>query len=259
MRINSGRSYCYVSGSIVEQFLIRDDAVLAALIDQLRVPGSAAYLRGLPPEDKLDLVEREIEHRRGDRHCEWFGVDAVEILMAMFFRAAPRRKVKEVFGQTRKEDDLRPAVTKWLLKEQSHDAVYKEIKMGTKRADLVAHTKKTFWGSDKVVAVELKNDLVQLEHAWAQMTTYGQHSHHVYLACPPYLGVEYLNKHAKAARRWEPGRFNAYLEDQGFGLLVVYSRQNVVIPLVEPRPRSPGAAQVQDALQQFSPACRVAG
>ncbi|MGH9895316.1 MAG: hypothetical protein ACREA0_25705, partial [bacterium] len=81
----------------------------------------------------------------------------------------------------READDLLAPVGAW-IREKGLEP-YVEVPLGTKRIDVVGYKKGNFFVAERVIGVELKNDLVQMERGLDQMTTFAEFAHATYLAC----------------------------------------------------------------------------
>ena len=236
MRIRDDDLYCYLGGAVLRE-AIQDPKVLDGLLDQLEVPGKLATLRALSSKEKLQAIERQIEHFRKMRTSIWFGVPVAEVLAASIYRSrlGNRLVLDDLFADARREEDLLDPVASWL--EGQGLIAYSEVPMGRGRVDLIGYGKKGLFRSDRVVAVELKNELDQLKRGLDQMTTFADYAHVVYLAVTPALGAEFLDSHAegRGVQRWDPDVLNRKLETFGFGLLLVEDQD--VNEVVEPQER----------------------
>lgn len=250
MYIDEAKLYCYLPGGLL-QLMFDDSSILDKLLEFLNVPGkSLAQLKRLPPQEKRDAIERQISNLRREKHSLWHDVDPPEILAASVWRSAGQKLIAQLFSHVKLEGMLLEPVAEWLHREKRLTP-YKEIPMGTKRADLVGYAKGLLWGHT-VVAVELKNDLKQFERCLDQMSTYGQYAEEVYLACTPYMAAQYLHRHADArgVRHWDPHVFNRKLEHLGFGLLLImaHGANPVVLETIKPARRKPDDKKLKEVL-----------
>src|SRR5260370_13484779 len=88
--------------------------------------------------------------------------------------------------------------------------------------DVLGH-KKGFLSGNRLLSIELKNEVGQFERALDQMTTFRQYTQLTYLACTPTMAADYLDRHAEArgVKQWDSAVFKNKLESFGFGLLLV--------------------------------------
>lgn len=139
----NARRYCYVRLRIVEE-LVKDEAVLDALVAQLEVPGKPAALRKLTSGDKVQAIDGQIAHYRKTKTSIWHSVDACEVLAASIYRAwrsrrLPDRAVARALSPVRREADLAPPIAAWLTSKGLES--YLEVPLGTKRVDVVGYRK----------------------------------------------------------------------------------------------------------------------
>jgi hypothetical protein len=223
------RYYCYLRASKLLS-LTGNPKVLDALLADLKVDGLAHALK-LPTEEKFSLIEHAIEHKRTTPTSQWYGCEPPEILAAAIYTSAkvPRRLQAELWCEIKQEAQLSDPVKKWLSANKY--VPYEEIPMGTKRVDVLGYRRETFFKGTYLVAVELKNDLVQMQRGLDQMTTYRQYAHEVWLACTPALAAAYLQKHASGVKvkRWDFDVLRKKLEGFGFGLMLVEESDRVVL------------------------------
>lgn len=117
--------------------------------------------------------------------------------------------------------------------------------------------KKGFLFGERLVGVELKNDIVQFERALDQMTTFGQYTHAVYLACTPAMAAEYLDKHAEArgVHHWDSTVLRKKLESFGFGLLLVEG--STVYEVMKPTEKEPNGGKAREVLNAMAANLKV--
>jgi len=244
-------SYCYVRVSLLRKAQT-DSRVLDALLEVLDTPGkSLAALKKLRPDEKLKLIEQQIDHFRRMESSRWYGVEPPTVFAASIYRSFLPNKVRnEFFFGVPKESTLLQPVAQWLRSAGYN--VYAEIPLGTKRVDVLGHKKGLLFGN-KLVAVELKNDLKELGRALDQMTTFQQYAQLTYLACPPALAAEYLEKHAdgRGVKHYDSTVFKKKLETFGFGLLLVEGNQ--VSEIMKPKETAPHDGKIKEAIAALSP------
>jgi hypothetical protein len=250
MNIRNERFYCYLPG-LVLRALYEDPAVLDKLMEFLKVPAkNQAQLKRLPVQEKQLAIERQVSHLRSIEHAPWHNVDPPEVVAAAIWRSHGPKQLANYFSQVKLEKMLLEPVAQW-LHESRQLRPHPEIPMGTKRADVVGYAKGLLWGHT-VVAVELKNDLKQFERCIDQMSTFRQYAEEVYLACTPYMGAEYLDKHANArgVRHWDPHAFNRKLESLGFGLLLVMTSTDgpFALEVLKPQRNKPDDKRLKEVL-----------
>jgi len=248
--------YCYARVSALKKAL-GDARVLDALLDQLELPGkSLAALKKLGLDEKLRLIEQQIDHFRRMETSVWYKVTAPEIFAASIFRSKlPLKVIGEFFFDVKKEADLLAPVASWLTKK-GYDA-YAEIPLGVKRVDVLGH-KNGFLSGNHLIAIELKNEKTQFERALDQMTTFGQYAHKTYLACTPALAADYLDRHscARGVKHWDGRVFETKLRDFGVGLLLVEG--NRVCEVIKPNEEEElKEGKLKEALSALSPKFRV--
>jgi hypothetical protein len=247
--------YCYVRVSLLRKAQT-DSRILDALLEVLDTPGkSLAALKKLGPEEKLRLIEKQIDHFRSMESSRWYRVDPPEVFAASIFRSSLTDKVaNEFFFDVNKESALLQPVIQW-LRSQGYD-VYTEIPLGTKRVDVLGHKKSLLFGN-KLIAAELKNEMRELGRALDQMTTFQQYAQLTYLACPPALAAEYLEKHAdgRGVKSYDSTVFKKKLESFGFGLLLVEGSQ--VSETMKPKETAPQDGKIKEALAALSPKLAV--
>jgi len=212
--------WCYAESDVLEE-LIEESRVLDELLIQLGVPGKASTLRRLSDDDKWDSIEQQIESFSETKTSIWYKVEPAEILSASIFRSKLPLKIKTLlFPRAKKECDLFEPVASWL--EDDGYQIHDEIPMGRKRIDVLGF-KKVFFVKNKLLGIELKNQISQLARGVDQMTTFSQYCHHVYLACTPWMAAEYLAHHAagRGVKHWDSDFLDNKLMHLGFGLLLV--------------------------------------
>jgi hypothetical protein len=227
------------------QRALDDDRVLDTLVRDLQVPGKPAVLKALSRAEKLQAIERQIEHFRASMTSVWRDASPPEVLAASIFRCQlPDRHVFKLFCNVKNERALLAPVSAWLNAKDL--PAFDEVPMGTNRVDVLGYRKGGWLSSTEIVAVELKDDLNQMKRGLDQMTTYGEYAHKVYLAITPYLAAMYLDQHAEASKvcHWDAGVLDRKLEQFGFGLLLVEGDQ--VFEYRQPKPREPQAKKLQE-------------
>ena len=247
MRIEDADFYCYIPGALLKSVLEIDE-VLHVLMTELDVPGKPAQLKRLPQHEKLAAIELQAVHCQRHPTSLWRGVTLPEILAGALWRSGlSDRKAFEVFYNPKKETDLRSPVAAWLAERGLK--VYAEVATGTKRPDMIGYKEGGWLSSPRVVMVELKNDVSQLKRGLDQMTTFGEYSNQVYLACSAAMAAEYLDKHASAhsVKHWDPEVLNNKLRAFGFGLLIV-SMPNMITEVLAPTERLPGKNKLDEML-----------
>lgn len=176
------------------------------------------------------------------------GTELPEIVVAALWRSKmARRSLSAIFHGVKSESDLAAPVVAWI--KRSGLKAYSEIPMGTKRPDLAGHKPGGFFTNDRLIAVELKNNVEQLKRGLDQMTTYGQYAHAVHLACTPAMAIDYLDRHASArnVKLWDSRVLDAKLKEFGFGLLLVTGE--AVHEVYAPRQRDPARDKVQEVVE----------
>jgi hypothetical protein len=192
MKIDNARYYCFIPGSLLNVVLEESHGnggirgLYDALVRAFEVPGKPAQLRRLSSKQKYDLIERQVEHLCSVPSSLWYQVEPAEILAAHFHLAKGLLKADRsfLFSAVQRESDLCQPVEAWLA-EKGFEA-HREVAMGSQRPDVVG-VRRGAWRSDRVLAVELKNDIAQLKRGLDQMTTFSDYAHEVYLACTPEL------------------------------------------------------------------------
>ena len=176
--------YCYLRASKLKEYY-SDPAVLAALLEQLEVPGKVSTLKQLTEREKQETIETQIEHFRESQTSVWCGVPTNEVLAASIWRAQfdvlGRRLVRDKFYAVSREEDLARPIAKW-LKAREHEP-YMEVPLGRRRIDVLGYKKAGIMGSPRLAAVELKNSDEQFGRGIDQMGTFGEYANVVYLAC----------------------------------------------------------------------------
>lgn len=238
--------HCYLRADKLRQ-LLSDPSVLDVLVEQLEVPGGEKTLKQLSPQEKMQCIETQIEHFRRTSTSVWYGVPTLEVLAASIWRASDdpfyRKKGllteklvrREWFCGVSDEDDLRIPVAKW-LKSKGYEP-YMEIPMGSARVDVLGYMKPHLSGSERLTAVELKNDYEQFKRALNQMSTFGEYTNAVYMACTPAFAAGYLDHNEQSTDHWDREVLERKLTGGGFGLLIVEKEQ--VFEVVKPVERTP--------------------
>lgn len=233
--------------------------VLDALMDDLEVPGKPNVLKALSPREKLDCIIRQADFFGSSKTSLWFGVRSGDILVAKLWQSSLSNKFveRELFSSVTREAQLLEPVARWLVAHQLEP--HAEISMGKKRADLVGHREPAFLGlrARELVAVELKNDIKEMERAIDQMTTYAEYAHRVYLACTPALAIEYLDDHAssRGAKHWDSEILDRKLGKLGLGLLIVEGHS--VTEHLKPRPNVVTTKSLDEVLRFLTSKSRV--
>lgn len=244
--------YCYLRNERLRD-LVTTDRVLDALVHQLGVPGKASTLKGLSSIEKLNALVEHIKYEANSPISRWHKVDPYEVLAANIYEAEklPSTLVKTAFSCVKAEKDLATPVMRW-LKQAGFDDVYKEVPMGTKRADVLGYKKGGFFRSELLVAIELKNEGNQMKRALDQLVVFREYSHQVYLACTPFVAAEEVQRHAdgKGVKHWDAGVFDRKLIDTGFGLLLVEGDQ--VTDHIGPRASNPNASKIVEIKEQLA-------
>jgi hypothetical protein len=231
--------FCYLPKEVLDDAL-QDPKVLDGLMLYLGAPGkSVAALKRLTPAEKLKAINHQVAHLRNTQTSEWYGVDTSEVLAAAIFSAPHIRDgvVSDYFAGVSRESELLTPVASW-LRERGYEA-YPEVPLGTKRIDVLGCRKKGFFSAERIIGVELKNELSQLGRALDQMTTFREYSHVVYIACTPFFAAEYLVKHvsARGVHHWDPLALKRKLQTFGFGMLLV--EDDEVTEVLAPVERTP--------------------
>lgn len=217
--------YCYARARLLREAAKRDQ-VIDAVMTTLKTPLNGAQRKRLEMKEKLAALQEHIPHLQRLNNSEWRGCEPAEIFAAGIFLSKTSGADKaSIFCPVAREEDLRQPIRDWLGgdKLEPHD----EVPMGQSRVDVVGHKPAGFLSSERIIAVELKNQLAQLKRGLDQMTNYSDYAHHVYLACTPALAATYLRNHfnAKEVGRWDPKALDRKLEKFGVGLLLVENGQ----------------------------------
>lgn len=214
--------FCYARARLLREAEKREP-VVDAVMTTLKAPVKAAQRKRMQVEDKVAVLGDHIPHLARVKNSEWSGSEREEIFAAgLFLSKASAGEKAKVFCPVKKEEDLRGPIRGWL--EGQKLAVHDEVPMGTSRVDVVGYRPESLWhGAERVVAVELKNQLSQLKRGLDQMTNYSEYAHEVYLACTPALAASYLRGHFRAREvgQWDPNALERKLQKFGFGLLLV--------------------------------------
>jgi hypothetical protein len=224
LHFHADETYCYLKGSRIRSAL-KHQRVLDALIDELQVPGKASRVRNLSMAEKVCAITDQVFHYCHGTTSIWCETSPEDVVAAALWRSRLVNPLAafDVFCSVRREDDLVEPVRNW-LEADGFDA-FTEVAMGRCRADVVGHRKAGLFGlrPQRVIAVELKNDLGQLRRGLDQMVTYNDYAHEVYLACTPALAIQYLDSHAnaRAVQHWDSEVLDRKLEKFGLGLLLV--------------------------------------
>ena len=239
--------YCYLRSSKLQE-LYADPEVLDARLDQLQVPGKSAVLQRLSEQEKKESIEAQVDHFRRSPTSIWFGVPRLEVLAASIWRnrslELTERLVRYHFCDVGREEDLLRPVARW-LRSQGYEP-YMEIPLGRRRVDALGYKKATVFGSDKLLAVELKNDDLQFRRAADQMATFAEYTNAAYVACTPAFAAEYLERNAESrgvsVKHWDPDLLARRLRDGGIGLLIV--EREDVYEVLKPTQRTPSEEKI---------------
>lgn len=246
--------YCYLRLGVLES-LLKDERVLNALMETLEVPGKKTALAKLSATEKVAAIDRQIAHFQSTPTSIWYNVEAGEVLAASVWSSdLPDKIVLDAFGDVKAESDLCVPVLRWIA--SSDLQAYAEVPLGRYRVDVLGYRRSGFFTSERIVSVELKNDLEQFKRALDQLATFRDYSTCVYLACTPSLAAQYLEKHADArnVRHWDPQALTRKLEPLGVGLLLVEREQ--VFEYIRPREAKVEkrfAVELADALANMKP------
>jgi hypothetical protein len=128
--------------------------------------------------------------------------------------------VGDLFNRARREQALAAPVLTWL--NGSGLTTVTGIPFGTGRVDLAGYRKGALSGT-RVVAVQVRNEISQLQEALEGMKALVPYTNATYLACTPALAAEYLTTVADApnARGWDAEALRRQLQASGSGLLIV--------------------------------------
>lgn len=200
-----------------------ESRIVEVLMKELKVPGKPATLKRLTHEEKLTALLDQATHCSRSSTSEWKDNSLPEILAAALFRSAlPQKEKRKLWSSAAKEADLFDPVANW-FSQQKYGTV-PEVPMGRNRVDMLAVREQGFlFKKYQWVGVELKNDIKQLARGLDQMTTFSEYVHQVYIACTPWMAMEYLDKNlaALSVKHWDPELLNRKLKSFGFGLLLV--------------------------------------
>jgi hypothetical protein len=233
--------HCYIrSSKLIEYY--SDPTVIAALMEQLQVPGTTAIHNLMNDQQKKAAIEAQIDFYSQTPSSFWYRVPSREILAASIWRCRgdllSQRVIEDKFYDVAREEDLRRPVARWL---QSRDEQpYMEIQLGRRRIDVLGYNKR----GPRLTAVELKNSDEEFRRGPDQMGSFAEYAHAVYLACTPAFAADYLERNAehKAVNHWDPTLLDRKLKQGGFGLLIV-ERDNV-FEVIKPVEQSPSAEKV---------------
>jgi hypothetical protein len=199
---------------------IKDPRILAALVEELEIPGDNAGDAGT--RKTFAAIERRIEELRATETSLWYGVAAPEVLAASIFRAKrlANGPVQELFTHAPHERDLVGPITAWL--KGGGLAPSQHISVGNARADFGGYRKGMMSGP-RVVAVQMRNDLGELKRALDELVGLKPYTNATYLACTPAMAAAYLADFAAArgVHRWDPVALRRKLYASGSGLLLV--------------------------------------
>lgn len=211
------RRYNYLKHNNLEK-LLEDKTTIVALAQRLEIPNQAS-IKSKDLNDLRSAIDQQIEIYRKTENSFWFGNENNEILAAAIWASMGNSKRWSNFHDVGegKESKLKGPVAHWLEKNGLH---YKyEVPLLTKRVDVIGHF--NYKDIKKVVSIELKNDLNQLERGLDQLFTYQEYSNSVYLAITPFVAAEYQSKYSTAKKRHTPGALESKLLKANIGLLLV--------------------------------------
>jgi len=251
--------YCGLRLSKLRQ-LLSDASVLDVLVEKLQVPGEPKVLKRLTMQEKTACMETQIDHFRRSTTSVWYGVPTLEVLAASIWRAAEDRlftdkgvytkKVvrRQWFNGVSEEDDLRVPVGRWL--RNSGYQPHMEIPLGSARVDVLGYKHSTLSSSERLVAVELKNDLQQFKRALNQMSTFAEYANAVYMACTPDFVAEYLDHNEQSTGHWDPDALERKLTGNGLGLLII--EKEMVYEVTKPLERTPSSGNRSNVAMALS-------
>lgn len=255
--------YCYLRLSKLQQ-LLADPSVLDALLDQLRVPGERPVLKNLTPQQRMEEIETWADNLRRSTTSIWSEVPRLEVIAAQQWRShipleeersvRPRNLVRRNwFCEVSQEADLLIPIARW-LKRGGYEP-YMEVPLGRARVDVLAHRKPGLTGSQRLVAVELKNEYEQFKRAVDQMGTFSEYADFVYLACTPAFAADFLNRNEGSTHHWDPSVLDRKLRSAGLGLLIVERDQ--VFEMIRPAERNPSGKNSSKVVDALSPSSLI--
>jgi hypothetical protein len=225
----------------------QDASSLDAVMAFARVPGKATVLRALPVAKKAETLEDHFRYLQRASASEWYEQPLAEMWAAHLFKADIDDKTRaEVFFPVALEAALGSAVEAWLRGAKL--APCQEVQMGLKRADWVGYAERNPWrlAEERIVTVELKNDLTELDRLFAQLSEYRRYSTRTYVAVTPSFYLHYCWRHmeAPAVQCWDSKALETRLAPLGTGLLVV-ERAEVIVAR-EAKEVAPGERERRD-------------
>lgn len=229
-RADEDSLWCYARVEALEK-AIANPKVLDVVLLSCGAVGTTDKLKKMPVEDKIDTITKALATRRTMKGA-FHGVHELEQLAAMIYGLdVPANVRNAVWPKVSKEADLLKPVSKY-FKDEGFE-VFAEVPMGRARIDVLARKKGGWFSAQRLVGVELKNDLAQLKRGLDQMTTFADYTHQIYLACTPALAAEYVasHVHGRAVQVWDAEVLNEKLKRAGIGLLLV--RGNDVAEVLE--------------------------
>jgi hypothetical protein len=215
--------------------MVDDPGCHDLLLSASPVATKASSLKVMDASEKRLAVKAMVEGHRNQHGSLFHGLHPLEILAVLTRRAldaptareacnsvGPATLKRALWPSTKKEKALlAPVVAHY--RAQGYE-VYKEIRMARKRVDALCHrTKGGLLRSEKLVAIELKNDLAEFDRGMDQLTTFAGYAHSTYLACTPAFAFDYLDAEASATGvlKWDPKALETKLARAGLGLLIV--------------------------------------
>jgi len=138
-----------------------------------------------------------------------------------------------------KEEELKSPVVRFL--ETCRHEVYDEVVLGANRCDLVSlqESRSLFKKQCKVIAVELKASLSELQRGWGQVAEFRRYSSATYFAMTPGLLLEASCIKSRSGDVYDLTGFNEKVERADIGLLIVrlYEGNDFKEPVFLSRPK----------------------
>jgi len=232
--------YCYIRASKLLEYFA-DPKVIAALMLQLAVPGTAATHSHMDDNGKRAAIEAWVNNFQRTSTSYWYGCNPYEIIAASIWRMGgihlSGRVVRDKFYDVAREEDLMRPVARWL--QARGDTPYMEIPLGRRRIDVLGYNNKS-----RLTAIELKNSDEEFRRGPDQMATFAEYAHAVYLACTPAFAAEYLERNAenRNVNRWDATLLDRKLKQGGYGLLIV--ERDHVFEVIKPIGQNPSEEKV---------------